>query len=331
MATLPNNLLANKTAISATEILRSSAIAGDPRIDSAIRLDQIEVGKNFKAQILSFQPDGTAVVQLTSKETGKNSATVQMQLPAGLEVGESLELTLLGKSPNLSFGVSGRLLNPEQKFSSLGQMMGQIPNDSTPIKGARPLLRSSLSHPESVDDLPPQLSKAVEMSGTFYESHLKDWLIGQRTTDQIKQEPQNQLNLMRAVIFTDTEEDGTGGTNNSVIPQQLNALEKRSFTWQGELWPGQHFTWQIKDDTPRTPNKSNEPIEKVWQTRMQFHLPHLGEVKASVIIVGNQTQVKLLIDKEAGIARLQESQQAFIKTLSALGHDVSSIVIQKDE
>jgi hypothetical protein len=98
MATLPNNLLANKTAISATEILRSSAVAGDPRIDSAIRLDQIEVGKNFKAQILSFQPDGTTVVQLTSKETGKNSATVQMQLPAGLEVGESLELTLLGKA-----------------------------------------------------------------------------------------------------------------------------------------------------------------------------------------------------------------------------------------
>jgi hypothetical protein len=47
--------------------------------------------------------------------------------------------------------------------------------------------------------------------------------------------------------------------------------------------------------------------------------------------VGNQTQVKLLIDKEAVITRLRESQQAFVNTLSALGHDVSSIVIQKDE
>ena len=64
---------------------------------------------------------------------------------------------------------------------------------------------------------------------------------------------------------------------------------------------------------------------------MQFHLPHLGDVKASVIIIGNQTQVKLLIAKDTSIPRLQESQQAFVNTLSALGHDVSSIIIQKDE
>jgi hypothetical protein len=64
---------------------------------------------------------------------------------------------------------------------------------------------------------------------------------------------------------------------------------------------------------------------------MQFHLPHLGEVKASVIIVGNQTQVKLLVGKETGITRLKDSQQAFVNTLSAIGHDVSSIIIQKDE
>jgi hypothetical protein len=64
---------------------------------------------------------------------------------------------------------------------------------------------------------------------------------------------------------------------------------------------------------------------------MQFHLPHLGDVKASVIIIGNQTQVKLLIAKDTVITRLQESQQAFVNTLSALGHDVSSIIIQKDE
>jgi hypothetical protein len=64
---------------------------------------------------------------------------------------------------------------------------------------------------------------------------------------------------------------------------------------------------------------------------MQFHLPHLGEVKASVIIIGNQTQVKLLIGKDSGVTRLQESQQALINTLSAIGQDVSSIIIQKDE
>jgi hypothetical protein len=64
---------------------------------------------------------------------------------------------------------------------------------------------------------------------------------------------------------------------------------------------------------------------------MQFHLPHLGDVKASVIIVGNQTQVKLLIGKETSVTRVQESQQTFVNTLSALGHDVTSIIIQKDE
>lgn len=331
MAILPNNGFSNKTPISATEVLRSSAVAGDPRIDSAIRLDQITVGKNFQAQILSFQPDGNAVIRLTSKETGKNSATVQMQLPADFEVGETIELTLVGKAPNLSFGVSGRSPTNDQKFSALGQLMGQIANDTTPTKGAKPLLRTSLSHQESVDELPPQLSKAVEMSGQFYESHLKDWLIGQRTTDQIKQEPQNQPSIMRAVIFTDTQEDGLGGTNNSVIPQQLNTLEKRSFTWQGELWPGQQFIWQIKDDTPRNPNQSSEPTHKVWQTKMQFHMPHIGDIKASIVMVGQQTQLQLFINKQAGVDAVNNAQSKLISALSALGHNVDSLIIQKDE
>jgi hypothetical protein len=56
------------------------------------------------------------------------------------------------------------------------------------------------------------------------------------------------------------------------INLQLNALEQHRVAWQGELWPGQHFEWEISDESNHGGHAGNADGGRNWAKYRQRSL-----------------------------------------------------------
>ncbi len=86
---------------------------------------------------------------------------------------------------------SGAAGNPASDTSAPGTSASASAGSTAAASGAAPVLPGVTE--ASVAALAAALSRAVSSSGLFYESHLSQWLSGQRTTADLAQEPQTQL------------------------------------------------------------------------------------------------------------------------------------------
>ncbi|MBI0327037.1 flagellar hook-length control protein FliK [Burkholderia plantarii] len=86
---------------------------------------------------------------------------------------------------------SGAAGGPAPDTSASGTPASASAGSTAAASGAAPVLPGVTE--ASVAALAAALSRAVSGSGLFYESHLSQWLSGQRTTADLAQEPQTQL------------------------------------------------------------------------------------------------------------------------------------------
>lgn len=143
------------------------------------------------------------------------------------------------------------------------------------------------------------LKAGVESSGLFYESHLADWVAGQRSLAAIRTEPQAALpvataaaeaapsgltlttamatatattSTMTAVPATDSNPPAASsaraadaGINTSlpalqaIVSAQLDILDSGQLRWQGELWPGMPVEIRLQREGVDTPPDDGEP------------------------------------------------------------------------
>lgn len=190
-------------------------------------------------------------------------------------------------------------------------------NSNQPIAGAPPA---------TAQDLIPLLKQAITQSGMFYESHQADWVDGRMDKASLLQEPQGKLpaygglspasssDLSTAVrlsndstqsqnIVPDATASKSAAAINQqsqlvapqalpLVQQQLEALATQTFSWQGQVWPGQEMRWEIEEDAARR-EQATEGTTANWQTRLRLSLPNLGEVDAQIRLQGNQISLAL--------------------------------------
>lgn len=65
----------------------------------------------------------------------------------------------------------------------------------------------------------------------------------------------------------------------TLVRQQLNALETGQIIWRGDVWPGQDMQWEVHEQQARTPAEAGQ---RQWVTQIYLHLPNLGEVSATL-------------------------------------------------
>ncbi len=199
--------------------------------------------------------------------------------------------------------------------------------EAATLKGSHALLANPPTDTKQMaTELPGQLHEAVQLSGAFYESHLKEWANGQRTLDQVRQEPQNQ-NLPNQTTHSGHVSDIP---QTQLIPAQLNAQENRQFLWRGELLPGQPFEWQIKEDTSKKSSPQARPDEKTWLTTVKFDLPKLGQIHASIQLTGNSASFRITAKNPDAAPILSNSQSLLSNSLEASGTQVSQFLVEKD-
>jgi hypothetical protein len=301
----------------------------DPRQDSAIRLDQIAIGKAFLARVEALLNDGSSLVRFGTTPPPMNAADplVKMQLPDGAKVGDNMKLTLLAKEPVLTFGLEGaETQDNATHLSSTARMLGAMiqakdGSKGPSVQGTQAVLPPTEGQPEKIAS---QLHATIDKSGLFYESHLNEWASGQRSLTQIQEEPQNQR---------------PGGMGNDpalnadpakLIPAQLETMEQRKIVWQGELRPGQPMQWEIQEER-RGQSQAGQPEQPtVWQTSVSFEMPGLGKVNAHLRLQGEHVQMHVKTANAAAADVLKQQTMRLSEALEASGTQLDAMRIEPD-
>ncbi|MDL2284138.1 flagellar hook-length control protein FliK [Oxalobacter sp. OttesenSCG-928-P03] len=336
--------------------------AGDLKQDVYARLMATAVGRPLAAEVLSQTESGTSMVRVAD-------TVVQMDLPPDAKVGERVTLTLLAKEPRLTFlferepaahasvSNTGRLidniLRSVSQDGGTATLLGRTPLFPTPPSAAAgQMLPSGLAA-----SLESMLSNMFSTSGLFYESHLAQWVAGNRSQAELMAEPQakmhnpaqnqalaqgaDQMNRLEALQEKswvaslmskaaskvaaavsqqpDRTEQVIDRDAANMIRMQLDALEQRKIIWQGELWPGQEMEWEVEDETPRQKREYGEAAEGAWQSVLRVNLPLLGSVTATMRLVGDTVQVQLGAADEASTSLLRQFGPELVAALESAG------------
>jgi Flagellar hook-length control protein FliK len=330
---LPKLDLSSPLPVSSTRTVRDTATVADPRQDSAIRLDQIAIGKAFLARVEAIMQDGSSLVRFSTTPPPMNASDplVKMLLPDGAQVGDDLKLTLLAKEPVLTFGLEpGQTQEANTHLSSTARLLGALVHGregalNSAVQGMHAVLPPTEGQPEKIAT---QLHATIDKSGLFYESHLNEWASGQRSLADVQEEPQNQ---------TSGHAKAASGADNAapmdptkLIPAQLDAMEHRKIIWQGELRPGQPMRWEIQEDTPGKSEPGQPEQEAIWQTTVSFEMPCLGKVHAHLRLQGEHVQMHVRTVDATAAELLKQQTPRLSQALEASGTLLDAMKIERD-
>lgn len=331
MNTIP--VLKNGLHIRATLPVDASATIGDAKQEAFERATRGLLGKQLQGKAISHLDDGSFLVKIAGM-------AVRMHLPPKVQVGDTLELTLVTTSPRPTFQLGTEHGDATTSLSSASKLISSLlqatsqDQAATAISGKIPIMESPALDPEHVA---AALQHTLTFSGLFYETHIVEWADGVRTLPDLMQEPQakaaEQL-LHAAQTGTDTTKlsDAIDTALAQLVNQQLDTLEFQRIVWRGEVWPGQSMEWEIREDSGDQPNKDKaEPQEKSWQSTVRFELPMLGTVTATIQLTGDQLQIQVNARKESTASSLKTCGQALAAALDAAGTPLVSLSVKRNE
>lgn len=170
----------------------------------------------------------------------------------------------------------------------------RAPVQGQPLNGMNTL--NSLNNLNSLAGvLAKQVSAAVENSGLFYESHLQQWANGQRSTDQIANEPQARFGQDQ-VISEKGLNPAALDQSVKLVTAQLATLDTNRISLALSGLLGQPIQIEIEPDTEENPEndpQKSEEAARPWVARLKLDMAHLGELHVRVRMVGSQCDVQI--------------------------------------
>ncbi|MBJ7312383.1 flagellar hook-length control protein FliK, partial [Rugamonas sp. CCM 8940] len=253
--------------------------------------------------------------------------------PAG-----SLAAILLGRAPltpaaelpELDAGTAPATLSPTARvLTSVLGTANSVGGAPAGLVGRAALVASGAPLPEQ---LAQTLRDTITNSGLFYESHVVEWVKGQRTLPELMREPQ-MLRLAQGAEAARAANAGPDLAAAQMINQQLHSHEQARVQWQGEAWPGQPMQWHIQREQREPQQQSGgqedgAAPEQVWRSGVRFRFPLLGQVEASVTLVGGQIQIQVQTANEESAATLRAYADRLESAMAAAGSPLSSLTIR---
>ncbi|MEQ1837461.1 MAG: flagellar hook-length control protein FliK [Candidatus Nitrotoga sp.] len=242
-----------------------------------------------------------------------------MRLPGNIRSGDTIKLEVISTHPRITFSMvaSTNPLSTPEHIGATARILSnltELPLEKLIVKqlGNRAILDTGQQTPDT-RLLAGALRDALGKSGLFYESHQAQWIRGERSMNQLLEEPQNVLtgksllpspnNEQRAVSVAQTSSnmpvtsDSADDTSLpiakellSLVQQQLHTLEHHHLAWMGQVWPGQEIQWEIKGQPEHQPQQQDE---RQWSTEIELALPKLGNVHARLVFTESGLQLTL--------------------------------------
>lgn len=262
-------------------------------------------------------------------------------LPADAVKPQSLAATLLGKAPLTPSSELPELdhTTPQSTLSNTARVLttvlttaqsGQVAQLA--LIGKTALLGSGLP---DTDALAQKLHDTISKSGLFYESHVTEWVKGERTLPELMREPQMQR-MAQAGEQTAARAAANGPdlTAAQMINQQLHTHEQGRVQWQGEAWPGQPMQWDVRREQREKGKQDggagDDTPEQIWRSGVRFRFPLLGEVSASVTLVGDQVHIQVQTGSDGTADTLRTNAGRLEQAMEAAGAPLSSLLITQD-
>lgn len=175
------------------------------------------------------------------------------------------------------------------------------------------------------------LQTGLEHSGLFYESHLADWIAGQRSTSAIRAEPQ-------------AASPDNAGVLAAIVHAQLDLLDHGQLRWQGELWPGQLAELWLQRDTHQAEDPHQQQQDNAepgtsddarsgrrWQARLVTTLPVLGKISTQFTLQGDRIELKLSSAEPGTATTLQSASAQLAGMLHHSGLQLQGFVSHVDD
>jgi hypothetical protein len=294
-------------------------------------------GERVEALVEAVRPGDRALLRI-------GPLLFDAKLPPGTAAGQRLDLEFVSAAPRATFAlaeppapqdaqagrpavdISPAARNLNALIQAVAPDRGGVP---APVQPAEPLLPSA---PALAQPLAVALQRSLQASGLFYESHLAQWVAGDRPLASLRQEPQGRLepraqaappasvgheaglreegpapvnresaSSASARLSTDAIDQRTGPQ----VRAQIESLDARQVVWQGQAWPGVDMEWRI-DEPPEEARAADEPVP--WTSRLKLTFPTLGEVTAELVLAGGRLRVRLHAADEGGRAALAAGQ-----------------------
>jgi hypothetical protein len=311
----------------------ASATIGDANQEAFERASRALMGKQLQGSVTSRLVDDSFLVKIAG-------LAVRMPLPPNVQVGDTLDLTLVATSPRPTFQLGTGHDEATTSLSSASKLIGSLlqagSQDQAPtaISSKIPIIASPPLDPAHVATA---LQQTLTFSGLFYEAHIAEWADGVRSLPDLMQEPQakaaEQL-LQASQTGEDTSKlsDAINTALAQLLNQQLDTLEFQRIAWRGNVWPGQSMEWEIREDAGEQPDKDAAgPQEKSWQSTVRFELPMLGTVMATIQLTGDQLQIQVNARKASTATSLKTCGQALATALDAAGTPLASLSVKQNE
>lgn len=307
---LPTNV------ISALQILsRSDKPLIGTATDTPNPVTKLESGQQLQGSVQSKVSEGLFKVQVAGQ-------VLQMRLPDHIRSGDTIRLEVISTQPRITFGMAAST-NPLSTPEQIGAT-ARILSNLAELPLERPIVqqlgnKAVWGTAQQVPDtrlLAGALRDTLGKSGLFYESHQAQWVRGERSTNQLLEEPQNVLTGRNAPLSAAEQRSAldtaatTQAQQNAIIPtepdsntpqsvsrellhlvqQQLHTLEHHHLVWMGQVWPGQQMQWEIQGEPEQHPQQQDE---RQWVTEMELALPRLGDVHARLVFAESGLRLTL--------------------------------------
>jgi hypothetical protein len=338
---LPSNLITTLRALSLTD---KPLITATPDKGAANAGAHFEIGQKLQGTVQAQVAPNVFKVRVADQ-------LLQMQLPPFIKSGDTIQLQVTSLLPRLTFtlAASSNPISTPDSLSAASRLLSSLSQQPLERSYVRPIQSSPLwtgeqALPDTMQ-LAGKLHDALSHSGLFYESHQAQWIAGTRPTTQLLLEPQNQLSQNTPSKGMDATHAQalaaqTSGEQRASMPsipehlqtlvqQQLNALETRQVLWQGQVWQGQEMRWEVRDESPRRGTQGQE--EGQWVTRIDLDLPNLGGISARLNFNGNALNLSLEVSDAKTRDRMGNASSQLVAALTERGIPVTHTRITKQE
>lgn len=291
--------------------------------DTPNPVTRLEPGQQLQASVQSKVSEGIFKVQVAGQ-------TFQMRLPGNIQSGDTIKLEVLATQPRITFSMvasTNPLSTPEQigATARILSNLADLPIERQIVQqlGNKAVWDTGLQAPDA-KLLAGALRDALGNSGLFYESHQAQWVRGERSTNQLLEEPQNMLTGKSLLLSHDGQQTAAAGSADAssgkafmaqsqsdsplmaksagdaalpiakellpLVQQQLHTLEHHHLVWMGQVWPGQQMQWEIQGEPEQ---QTQQQSERQWSTELELALPGLGDVHARLVFAESGLRLTL--------------------------------------
>lgn len=113
----------------------------------------------------------------------------------------------------------------------------------------------------------------------------------------------------------------------SLIQQQLTTLEQQRIQWRGELFPGQPMEWDITRDEPQ--KDAPQTPESSWSSQLRLELPMLGDISATIRLIGGKVQIQVDAGNAATGSLLQANGPALASAMADAGLPLEFLSVKR--